>query len=315
MSERTPLVSVVVTVHDRDAYLPEALDSVLAQTWPGEVELLVVDDGSAQPVEPRFAARFPSVRWLRQEHAGVGAARRLGTSEARGELITWLDDDDVWMPERLELQTAFLRRRPEADLVCCDMLRFTAEGDASRGLYNYSIDALRRVAAREIPADPPGYLFAPGALLEYALDHDPFVPATMLVRREFLERVGGWDPSIRGSGDCHDLFLRVGWQALIGYQDRPLMKYRRGHAGHLTRGYLEPRCEEAETLCRVAAEYPPGLQARIRGPLARYLARIGAQCFRAGRYDLAARLYDDARRYGSLGAKDRVKAWLARRRR
>lgn len=119
MSTNTPsfladaIVSVIVPCYNAEGYLPATLGSVLAQTYR-ELELIVVDDastdGSAAVVE-RLSLQDPRVRLLRMpRNAGAPAApRNLGTREARGEWIAYLDADDIWHPRKLELQLQALR--------------------------------------------------------------------------------------------------------------------------------------------------------------------------------------------------------------
>ena len=97
---RSPLVSVVVPAFDVEAYLPEALDSVLAQTYPA-VEVVVVDDGSTDgsgAIADEYAARDPRVRAVHIENRGLGAARNEGLRHVRGELLAFADSDDVVPP-------------------------------------------------------------------------------------------------------------------------------------------------------------------------------------------------------------------------
>jgi glycosyltransferase involved in cell wall biosynthesis len=110
-----PLVSVIVPVRDMEQYLGEALRSVLAQTYR-PLELIVIDDGSRDG-SARVARSFPEVNLLEQENRGVAAARNRGIEQSRGELVAFLDADDVWEPEKIALQVAWLRERPEIGYV------------------------------------------------------------------------------------------------------------------------------------------------------------------------------------------------------
>ncbi|MBI4259617.1 MAG: glycosyltransferase family 2 protein, partial [Actinobacteria bacterium] len=106
-SVATPLFSVIVPTHGRPAYLAEALASVAAQTIE-DWEAVVVDDASPEPVEVPDDPRFRLVR--RDENGGPGAARNSGLAAATGRYIAFLDDDDLFTPDRLEVALEGLQR-------------------------------------------------------------------------------------------------------------------------------------------------------------------------------------------------------------
>jgi glycosyltransferase involved in cell wall biosynthesis len=113
---RAPLVSVVIPFHDAGAYLAEAVESALAQTHD-RLELILVDDGSSDDgptVARRYAGRATLVR---QARGGAGPARNAGLRVARGELVAFLDADDLWAPEKVARQVAALAADPGLDAV------------------------------------------------------------------------------------------------------------------------------------------------------------------------------------------------------
>ncbi len=111
MTEQQPLVSVIVPVYNGARFLRAALESVFAQTYR-PIEVFVVDDGSADD-SGVIAQSFPEVRYIRQENQGVAAARNNGIEAARGEFFAFLDQDDLWTPEKLRLQIEHLLNNPE----------------------------------------------------------------------------------------------------------------------------------------------------------------------------------------------------------
>lgn len=115
-----PCVSVVLPVYNRERYVTTAIDSILGQTFD-DLELIVVDDGSSDGTCAALRAsadRDPRVRVLRNErNLGIPASRNLGIDAARGEFLAIMDSDDRAHPRRLEMQIAFLRRRPECAAV------------------------------------------------------------------------------------------------------------------------------------------------------------------------------------------------------
>jgi glycosyltransferase involved in cell wall biosynthesis len=111
MTEQQPLVSVVIPVYNGARYLRAALESVFAQTYRS-FEVIVVDDGSVDD-SGKIAQSFPEVHYIRQENQGVAAARNNGIAVARGEFFAFLDQDDLWTPEKLRLQIGHLFSHPD----------------------------------------------------------------------------------------------------------------------------------------------------------------------------------------------------------
>jgi glycosyltransferase involved in cell wall biosynthesis len=136
----TPLVSVVIPYYNLGAFLPAALASLAAQTYPN-LDVLVIDDGSTDPSSVRvfdeMRSLYPRYRFLRQTNAGIGATRNRGLREARGDYFVPMDADNVARPDMVERFVAAMSRNPDAGALTCYFLAF-AEGDPvklSRCLY------------------------------------------------------------------------------------------------------------------------------------------------------------------------------------
>ena len=110
-----PRVSVLIPTYNAGRYLGAALESVLGQTYQ-DFEIIVVDDGSEDDTAA-VAARYPQVRYFYNAHSGISVTRNLAISKAKGEIIAFLDADDMWAPDKLEKQVAYLDRYPECQLV------------------------------------------------------------------------------------------------------------------------------------------------------------------------------------------------------
>jgi len=187
-----PTVSVIVIFYNAERFIEEAVESVLAQTF-GDWELLLADDGStdgSSEIAKRYAAARPEkVRYLEHEahrNRGMSATRNLGVAHARGRYLAFLDADDVWLPQKLEQQVAILDAHPEAALVY-GVMRYWhswtgATGDAAR---DYSM-------ALGVPAEA---VAAPRTLLRLLLESKASspCPSDILVRREAVEAVGGFE--------------------------------------------------------------------------------------------------------------------------
>lgn len=123
-SASLPLISVVVPAHNAERFLGRALRSALAQTYP-HLEILVVDDGSTdRTAEVIRSCTDARIRPLSQPNRGQGAARNLGIRASAGRYITFLDADDLYLPQKVERQVAFLRAHPDCEIVFCDALHF-----------------------------------------------------------------------------------------------------------------------------------------------------------------------------------------------
>jgi glycosyltransferase involved in cell wall biosynthesis len=134
VAEVTPLVSCIVVAHDYAEFVGAAVDSVLAQTGfgEGEVEVIVVDDGSTDATPAVLAGYGDAITVLRQVNAGPTVAMYTGLAAARGEYVAFLDADDEWMPGRLAATVDHLRRHPEVGLVHSDMTIVDAAGTVLR---------------------------------------------------------------------------------------------------------------------------------------------------------------------------------------
>lgn len=203
---------MIIPTYDRRELVQRAIESVLAQTREVE-EIIVVDDGSTDGTGPALAARYGDrIRYVRQDNAGVSAARNRGLALARGRFLALLDSDDVWMPEKTERQVAWLEAHPDFGMVVCDVLRTDAERNA--------IDRFRR--REQIVAD--------GWALRDVLRHPALVPASAMLRREVYEDVGGFDTSLATAEDL-DFHLRIARRWKIGVVDDLLVEAMRGHDG------------------------------------------------------------------------------------
>ena len=124
-------VSIVVPCYKGESYLAQALESCLNQTWP-DLEIIVVDDASPDrcaEIADEFARRDPRVRVIRRpQNGGVSRAFNTGFDAAKGEYLTRLAQDDVFMPQAVAIMAAHLAAHPETGLVYCDELRIDEQG-------------------------------------------------------------------------------------------------------------------------------------------------------------------------------------------
>ena len=125
-----PRVSVLIPTYNCARFLPQAIESVLAQSFQ-DFEIIVVDDGSTDDTT-QVVARYPRVRYILKEHSGISASRNAAVAAATGEIVTFLDADDLWLPQILEKQVAYLDADPACMLVYVDGENFYQDENASR---------------------------------------------------------------------------------------------------------------------------------------------------------------------------------------
>jgi len=195
----------VIPTRDRSTFLSESLHYVLRQNEV-ELEVLVIDDGSAQPVDGAVRELTdPRVKVLRNETArGVGAARNRGLEAAVGEWVAFLDDDDLWAPDKLKLQVTAAR---EGEL-----------GWAYGGAV--AINNRHEVIAGSPPPSPQEAV----AQLPYR-NIVPAGSSNVVARKSLLSKAGPFDTTLRHMADW-DLWIRLGQQGPPAVVTRPLVAYR-----------------------------------------------------------------------------------------
>lgn len=116
MTSNLPLISTIIPVYNCEKYLSSAIDSVLGQTYPN-IEIIVVNDGStdrSSEVAHKYGNR---IKYIYQENSGIGAARNKGINNARGEFLSFLDADDLWVNEKISIQYDILMSDESPDVV------------------------------------------------------------------------------------------------------------------------------------------------------------------------------------------------------
>jgi len=211
-----PRVSVVVPTRDRRALTAEAVESVLVQSW-GDLELVVVDDGSIDGTADHLEASFqdPRLRVLRQENRGVSAARNRGVRETSGEWLAFLDSDDLWLPGKLERQLAAVEEAPGWEACHTEEV-----------WYRYG----RWANPRKVHAKHGGWIFS------QCLPLCIISPSSILLRRALFDALGGFDESLPACED-YDLWLRLCAARPVLLLPERLTVKRNGHPGQLSQAH------------------------------------------------------------------------------
>ena len=212
------MVSVIIRTFNRAHSIAQAINSALQQTY-NNFEILVVDDGSTDDtLRAVQSLSDPRVHILRHDtNRGVGAACNTGIARAAGDYVAWLDSDDLWLPEKLQRQIAFLQQHPEVDAVFSDV--WIHDEDVEVPSLTQDMRAFRGV----VDGKPFGAEFVVTQRQMYLclLQEVPIKPSALMVRRGVFEKVGAFDESAR-SGEDWEFLLRLARVSSFGYIHQPL---------------------------------------------------------------------------------------------
>ena len=259
MSASEPLFTVVIPTRNRAGMLPTALRSLLWQTC-GDFECIVVDDGSTDATPDVFKkfAGDPRFSWHRREGRGLAAVRNFALTLARGKFVTFLDDDDIWLPNRLERFRAAALERP-------------AVGFWFSNAYVWRYD---HVVGRMFE---PSRVIPEGKLSGYYAIGDrylPYVTTNLSIAREAFDRVGSFAEGIPILADT-DMCVRIldaGYEA--GVLPEPL-SVRRLHETQITQDHAKTFEESQVVLknARVSDEMRESLRRELALEIAGYMIK------------------------------------------
>ncbi|MEK6643526.1 MAG: glycosyltransferase [Planctomycetota bacterium] len=283
-----PAISVIIPTYNRVAYLREALDSVAAQTFRS-YEVIVVDDGSTEPIADAIEGHTTSPRVVRQVIQGPAAARNSGIQAATADVVAFLDNDDLWLPEKLARFMEAMRRDPDVPIWYGPMQPIESDG--------------RHVPGRTKPCV--------GGWITEALFRSSFVHVpTVVCRKELLVDAACFDETLPVCED-YDLWLRLSVQTRFGLIEEPLA-LRRLHGDRLSKARMSRNLDVKARM--LTGFYESGIagerlkQNRAEARLAKVCFAAGRAAMRNGEIATAARHLRTSRRYG--GAGWRVWPWL-----
>jgi len=222
-------VSVVIPAYNAEAHIGRALESVLCQSCPAD-EIIVVDDGSTDQTEAIVRGYGEKVRYIRQENRGAGKARNRGIEASQNEWIAFLDADDEWPMEKLDLQIRHLKRHP--DLVWAyGNIYYCWCGKNKRYLLRSESEVRQILGERE---------YFDSYFEAYAAGFCAFT-INLVIKKDVLEQMGGFEVGMRRAQDT-DMWFRIAYRwPKVGYVNKPLAIYHRSVAESITKTHRESK--------------------------------------------------------------------------
>lgn len=300
--------SVVIPTYNRAPMIGQTLETVLGQTY-APAEVIVIDDGGKDDTEA-VVARYPSVRYVRVANGGDCLARNIGASHAKASHVAFVDSDDLWERDRLELQARLFRLRPDV-AYCFTNFRILKDGQVSE--------------TTKFDDAPAGYwdslltridgdlAVISGDFYRPLLRFQPVFPSTLAMRREFFDRLGGMAPAAGRilSGDL-EFTLRCAVHPPLGVVTKPVVQIRK-HASNISGNQLRTVLGEVQILRYAVAHHPEAKPylADLDLQIVRRSAAAADAAFVIGDFDLVRRILREEPRAGR-GAKRHLKAWISR---
>ncbi len=207
-------VSVIIPTYNRAAVLPRALDSVLAQTHAAG-EIIVIDDGSADETPHIMERDYGMVDYYYRENRGVSAARNSGIRKAAGEWLAFLDSDDEWLPNKLQMQVQRINGQPDCRIIHNEEI-WIRDGARVNPMHRH-----RKYG---------------GMIFEHCLPLCVISPSAVVIHRSVFDKVGLFDESLPACED-YDLWLRICALYPVEYIDDPLIIKYGGHQDQLSRQF------------------------------------------------------------------------------
>lgn len=207
--DNLPTVTVIIPVYNAERFLESALNSVISQTYSSKLQVVVVDDGSTDN-SSTIAKNFPGVHYLHQSNKGVSASRNAGLEIVKGDFIAFLDADDIWKPEKIEVQVSFMMENPELGISGTYAENFLEPGTDTPKWFKKDTD--------------------------WMMVKDYIIPSTMMVERSVFNKIGGFDINLR-SGEDTDWLWRAKESGIKSDIIEKVLVRRRFHGANLSWKY------------------------------------------------------------------------------
>jgi len=234
-------VSVIIPAYNSSKYLKNAIDSVRNQTFEN-YEIIIVDDGSTDNTRYLVREYKNDVKYLYQENGGVAKARNTGIMNASGDYLAFLDADDVWLPQKLEMQIECMKYMNNVHLSFTNFI--TVSGDIEREYDSFArtFNIVKEFHVRIEDMFSNKILFKDksidvelmwGDIFKYLFLGNFILPSTVMIKKETIEKGNLFDENYRVAEET-DYFLRVSRNYDIGYINYPLTKYNMPSVNNLS---------------------------------------------------------------------------------
>lgn len=239
-------ISVIIPTYNSAAYIERTLDSVLSQCELPD-EIVIVDDGSSdntikvlEEYEEKHRDVFSNIRVFQQTNQGAGAARNRAVKEAHSEWIAFLDSDDIWMPGKLEAVKTVMKNYPDASIIAHD---------------EYAVDE-KDLEARQLCKLHERYDKSQDLFIQL-YQGNLFSTSCMVIRKEVIEKAGGFDESLRSAQD-YDLWIRCSLNGKLHYIPEPYEIYVTREGNITSNTYRRYDCE-----MRICKKYIPEIEKKL----------------------------------------------------
>lgn len=265
-------VSVIIPAYNAEEWIAEAIQSALDQTYP-PLEILVIDDGSADQTAAIAEVFGPPVRVLRQENAGVSTARNRGIRSAVGDYIAFLDADDLWHPEKLKLQVNLMEERGYRWATCRSVQFEWVDG---------------KKVTHQLPLPPEGNIL----LTLFTSDTMMLPTPSIIVDRSIFTQVGNFDEGPDGRyGEDIDMWMRIARVFPIGAVQQELVWVRTFSSGMMGTFDILQKAHLIIHHKEKVVERSPELAGLRRKPYSSVYNAYGATLFKRGDYTAARQCY------------------------
>ena len=205
-----PLVSVVIPTYKRTHYLKETLNSIVSQTY-SNIEIIVVDDGTPGDENEKLCSEYKNLSYIKIDNSGSPCKpRNIGINNAKGTYIAFVDDDDLWLPNKIETQVKILDKNKDFGLVHS---------------YCSTIDGKGK-QLKEIVGKPGHTNVKHGDVLTKMIGNWTIMSSTPLIRKEIVKDVGYFNEIMPHAGEDVEYWSRCAFHTKFYYIDAPLVNYR-----------------------------------------------------------------------------------------